>query len=176
MPTVFTHAISALAIGHVTSLKNKQPLKFWLMGMFCAAIPDADVISFKFGIPYSHMFGHRGFTHSFFFAFIFASLIWLLFFRKSGQKLMIWVYLFLCTASHGILDAMTSGGRGIAFFAPFSEGRHFLPYRPIKVSPIGIEAFFSDWGWKVIQSEFYIIWIPAFTMIFLAILLKRRSK
>ncbi len=172
MPTVFTHAISALAIGHV-STRKPQKLKFWLLGMFCAGIPDADVIAFKFGIPYQHMFGHRGFTHSFFFAFLFATLVWLLFFRNNGQKLMIWFYLFICTASHGVLDAMTSGGRGIAFFAPFSEGRHFLPYRPIKVSPIGIEAFFSEWGWKVIQSEFFIIWIPAFTLILLAIILKK---
>jgi hypothetical protein len=33
--------------------------------------------------------------------------------------------LFVVTASHGILDAMTDGGLGIAFFAPHTfRGRH----------------------------------------------------
>ena len=29
------------------------------------------------------------------------------------------VVLFLSTISHGILDAMTSGGNGVGFFIPF---------------------------------------------------------
>jgi hypothetical protein len=32
---------------------------------------------------------------------------------------------------------MTDGGLGIAFFAPFDNTRYFLPFGPIKVSPIG---------------------------------------
>jgi inner membrane protein len=45
-------------------------------------------------------------------------------------------------ASHGILDAMTDGGLGVAFFSPFDDTRCFFPFRPIKVSPIGL-SFFS---------------------------------
>jgi hypothetical protein len=45
-----------------------------------------------------------------------------------------WVrpYFFVVTASHGALDAMTDGGLGIAFFAPFDNTRYFFPFRPIK--------------------------------------------
>jgi hypothetical protein len=31
------------------------------------------------------------------------------------------------TASHGMLDAMTDGGLGVAFFAPFDNARYFFP-------------------------------------------------
>lgn len=33
-------------------------------------LPDADVLSFKFGVAYGNVFGHRGFTHSLVFAFV----------------------------------------------------------------------------------------------------------
>src|SRR5215831_7502105 len=47
----------------------------------------------------------------------------------------LFAYLFLATASHGVLDAMTNGGLGVAFFSPFDTTRYFLPWRPIRVSP-----------------------------------------
>ncbi len=34
----------------------------------CSVLPDIDVLAFHFGIPYASEFGHRGFTHSIFFA------------------------------------------------------------------------------------------------------------
>ena len=37
-----------------------------------AVIPDLDVIGMRYGIPYGDMFGHRGFTHSLFFAVVLA--------------------------------------------------------------------------------------------------------
>jgi inner membrane protein len=64
------------------------------------------------------------------------------------------------TASHGMLDAMTNGGRGIAFFAPFSNHRYFFPWRPIQVSPIGA-GFFSARGLSVLVSEARWIWLPS---------------
>ena len=38
-------------------------------------------------------------------------------------KFSIFAYLFLATASHGVLDAMTNGGLGIAFFSPINNRR-----------------------------------------------------
>ena len=64
------------------------------------------------------------------------------------------------TASHGLLDALTNGGRGIAFFAPFSDHRYFFPWRPIQVSPIGV-GFFSPRGLRVLASESGWIWVPS---------------
>lgn len=172
MPTVFSHAISAFALGKV--LRQNWPLL--LLGMFCAMLPDGDVIGFNLGIPYGSLFGHRGFTHSPFFAFLLAALLTVVFYRKAPNKVLIFIYLFLCTASHGVLDAMTSGGKGIAFLAPFSEERFFMPYRPIKVSPIGLSRFLSEWGLKVMKSEFLYIWIPSFLLIGLSYLMNRVRK
>ena len=63
------------------------------------------------------------------------------------------------TASHGVLDAFTNGGRGVAFFAPFSSDRFFFPVTPIAVSPIGA-AFFSERGVSVLASEMLWVWVP----------------
>lgn len=56
---------------------------------------------------------------------------------------------------------MTDGGLGVAFFSPFDDTRYFLPWTPIRVSPIGMERFFSGRGLAVLQSELLWIWLPA---------------
>lgn len=61
------------------------------------------------------------------------------------------------TASHGVLDALTDGGLGIAFFAPFDATRHFLPVRPIPVSPITVNPF-STWVLHVLTVEAVLLW------------------
>jgi len=66
----------------------------------------------------------------------------------------------LCGASHGLLDMMTSGGLGVAIFSPFENGRYFFNWRPIRVSPMSISAFFSGRAWTILSSEFKWIGIP----------------
>lgn len=168
MASAFAHALTAVTVGKLYSGKP-QPRKFWLLGIFCAIVPDADVLAFKFGIPYGHMFGHRGFTHSFFFGAVLSLLLVVLFFRKDGlsriKQFWVWLYLFVCSASHGILDAMTTGGKGIAFWAPFSDERIFLPWQVIRVSPIRASDFFGEWGVRVLKSEFYWIGVPCLVIL-----------
>jgi inner membrane protein len=83
------------------------------------------------------------------------------------------LYFFVVTASHGVLDAMTNGGRGIAFFAPFDTTRYFFPWRPVRVSPISIRAFFSPWGLQILRSELVYIWLPI-TLLCAAVRIYRR--
>jgi len=152
-----------------------------MWGMICAVLPDADVIAFRFGIPYSHLFGHRGITHSILFAVFFAAFIALLFFRKtpffSTNWWRTWFYLFLCTVSHGILDALTTGGLGVAFFAPFDNSRYFFPdeYRRLLVSPIGAKYFFGERGIRVLKSEFVWVWIPCMVVMLVGFIKNRLS-
>ena len=80
---------------------------------------------------------------------------------------------FLCGSSHGLLDMMTSGGLGVALFAPFYNERYFFPFRPVKVSPIGIDRFFSEWGLKVLWTEFLWIGVPCFLYLMILKLFKR---
>ena len=56
---------------------------------------------------------------------------------------------------------MTHGGQGIAFFAPFSDARFHFPWQPIRVSPIGLTAFFSMDGLRVLQNELMWVWLPS---------------
>ena len=84
-------------------------------------LPDADAIGFYFGIPYAHLMGHRGFSHSIFFAFMLGLLgiFWAPHLRV--RRISAFLVLFLSALSHGLLDAMTSGGPGHRIFQPFQQ-------------------------------------------------------
>lgn len=162
MASAFGHAFAAIALG-TTLPKEFRSIKFWILAMASAILPDADVIGFSFGIPYESFWGHRGFSHSFLCAFIIGIIITSIFYTKlflSKKGVYLILFFTLATASHAVLDAMTTGGLGVAFFSPWDDTRHFFDWRPIKVSPIGIKNFFSEWGIRVILSEFIYIFIP----------------
>jgi inner membrane protein len=176
MPTVFSHAIAGAALSAMFRLPAGPP-RPWLAAALCAVLPDADVIGLSFGVPWGHVLGHRGITHSLAFAAVLAALVLVLAFRGSrwtGRRGTLWLLLFLATASHGLLDAMTNGGSGIAFFAPFDDTRYFFPWQPIRVSPISIERFLSERGLRVLQSEILWVWLPAAALVAGAALVRRR--
>jgi inner membrane protein len=136
----------------------------WIAGAACAVFPDLDVITFRLGIPYDAMLGHRGLSHSIVFAGAFAAAIVAVFFRETRERTAwprLWMYLTLATISHGVLDAFTNGGLGVAFFSPIDTTRYFFPWRPIEVSPIGIGRFFSARGMAVLWSELRWTLLPA---------------
>ncbi len=176
MASLVSHVVASLGIG-ACFYKPEIPKRVWVMGAACSMIPDLDVVGFRFGIRYGDFWGHRGFTHSILFAASVAAIIVLFRFRVSLPeigRLSIWTYFFLATISHGLLDAMTDGGLGVAFFSPFNNQRYFLPWTPIRVSPMGVGRFFTSRGISVIQSELVWVWIPAGLMVALVLLLRRR--
>jgi len=140
-------------------------------------IPDVDVIGFRFGIHYGDFRGHRGFTHSLTFAALLATLVAaaIVQFQTEVSRVSLFFYIFLATASHGLLDAMTNGGLGVAFFSPFDNSRYFLPWRPILVSPIGVTRFFSYRGLAVLKTEIIWIWLPSMLAIAIVMLSRRHS-
>jgi inner membrane protein len=175
--TAFSHAAVALSLGTIF-YKPGVPKTWLAVGAVCSALPDLDVIGFRFGIRYGDFWGHRGFTHSLVFAAFTAAAA--LFLGFSGglpglSRLSLGLYFFLATASHGLLDAMTDGGLGVAFFSPFDNHRYFLPWRPVHVAPIGVERFFTARGLAVMQSEFVWIWIPAVLLAVCVWLLRFRT-
>jgi inner membrane protein len=169
MASLFGHGLVAFTTSKVIDTKSSKLLLFLAIGS--AILPDLDVLAFKFGIAYSHPFGHRGFTHSIVFALIWSVLLSFLFGKT--RKLIFAIVLLLSTISHGILDAMTSGGKGVGFFIPFDDSRYFFPFRAIKVSPIGVEEFFSQWGVNVILSELKYVGMPC--LIILAVFFLARK-
>lgn len=162
MATIFTHTVVATTLGK-TYTAQKLPRDFWIWSILCSILPDIDVFGFPLGIQYGAFLGHRGFTHSLFFALIVGLLVAFAVKRimPSGFKWWsLWIYFFVVTASHGFLDALTDGGLGIAFFSPFETTRYFLPWQPLYVSPVSLFRFISPWGWKVLKNEMIWVWGP----------------
>ena len=161
MASAFGHAASIIGLKQLFPNKTFGK-KALLIGIVSAILPDVDVLAYKFGITAPDILGHRGLTHSILFALIWEILILFIFHQKEKKNYFIlFLFYFLCTASHGLFDAMTTGGDGITFLLPFTTERYFLPWQVIQVSPIGLEDFFSEWGLKVLVSEFKYIGIPS---------------
>jgi inner membrane protein len=162
MPTVFSHAAVPLALGLGLG-RATIPRRLLVAGVVAAVVPDLDVVTFQLGIPYSADLGHRGFSHSLFFA----ALVGLA--GAAGHRLLgagvarAFLFLFAATASHGVLDAFTNGGLGVAFLWPWSGERFWAPdaLRVVEASPISVARFLSARGLTVLGSELRWIWPPA---------------
>ena len=164
MASVFSHAVVGSGLGAAGAPSNRMPVRYWVALAVIAALPDLDVAVYPLGLNAPFILGQRGITHSLPFAAVFAALVVRLLFRDVAWRPVwrrLWLVFFAAMASHGILDAMTNGGQGIAFFAPFSSARWHFPWQPIRVSPIGLTAFFSIDGLRVLQNELVWVWLPS---------------
>lgn len=168
MASAFTHAFVGTVIGKVFKENQKMPWRFWAGLVVCAAFPDVDVIGYWYGVPLDSPWGHRGFTHSIFFALVMAWVAVELLFRNEKRFSRSWWVLCLCffivSVSHGMLDACTDGGHGIAFFWPFSNNRYFFPWRPIAVSPLSVGRFWGERAILILESELLWVWLPTLLM------------
>jgi inner membrane protein len=159
MPTIISHAAVPLAIGLGMGSRTVSP-RLLRAGVYASMLPDIDVIGFGYGIAYGSDYGHRGFTHSLVFALAVA-LLGALFCRGLNSTfLKTFCFLAVATASHGILDAFTNGGLGVALLWPFLSERYFAPYPVIEVSPIGVSQVLTGRFARVLESEFMWIWLP----------------
>ncbi|HTR03993.1 MAG TPA: metal-dependent hydrolase [Thermoanaerobaculia bacterium] len=172
MASVLSHPAVPLALAVAA---GPAAIPSGLAALACAAsvLPDADAVGYWAGVPYGSVLGHRGFTHSLLFALLVAAVSTRLAARLGARAPTVFAVVFLATASHGILDALTNGGMGVAFFSPFSNARYFLPWRPIAVSPIGVAPFFSARGLAVLRSELVWIWTPCAAAAGLALFARR---
>jgi membrane-bound metal-dependent hydrolase YbcI (DUF457 family) len=95
--------------------------------------------------------GHRGLTHSLPVAILAAAVltVFITVRRRDEYSLRLFAYLALVISSHGLLDAMTSYGRGVALLAPFSDVRIRAPWTP-----------FSG-----LLAEMLLLWVPALLFI-----------
>jgi inner membrane protein len=156
--SVISHpaVLLALAPGFRAAGLGRRALLF---GALCTVLPDIDSVGYWLGVPPAAPLGHRGATHSIFTAAALSAALTATAFRHAPSRLAVFALLFLCAASHGLLDMMTDGGPPVAFFAPLGE-RYFLPWRPLRVSPIGFEGFFGHRGLAILATELAWIWIP----------------
>ena len=167
-----SHAVVGVALGQLTAYPRRRRA-FWLLSGLLPVLPDLDVFGRAVGIPFYSAWGHRGVSHSLLAAAVIGIVAALLVHRRLGARpALLAVYFALITASHGVLDALTTGGPGVAFFAPFDSTRYFFPWRPIPVSPLA-SHFFSAWGWRVFTAELAMIWLPAGVLVLLARVVRR---
>ncbi|WP_139541422.1 metal-dependent hydrolase [Klebsiella spallanzanii] len=160
MPTIITHAAVPLCLGAGLGLRIIPP-RLLLTGVILAMLPDADVLSFKFGIAYGNVFGHRGFTHSLLFAFIVPLLCVLVAQRWFRVGLVrSWLFLTVSLLSHSLLDSVTTGGKGVGWLWPWLDERFFAPWQVIKVAPFALAQYTTPSGHQVIISELQWIWLP----------------
>jgi inner membrane protein len=177
VPTLITHALTAAALGQLAEPEWRKQPQFWAAAVACSVLPDVDVIGFSLGVRYGDLWGHRGMTHSLLFSATVATFLTALFKNTGAVR---WkpalIFFFLASASHGLLDALTDGGLGVAFFSPFVAERYFFPWTPIHVSPIGMIAFFSTRGMRVLWSEALWVWIPTLTLSAAIFAIRRRRR
>lgn len=159
MASVFSHVAVPVAL---TMAAGTKRISLRLLGLctLLSAAPDLDSIGFLFDVPYGSQWGHRGFTHSLAFAVVVGAICAFFARRMRAARGAVFLFAFMSMASHGVLDAMTTGGHGVAFFWPFDHERYFCPWRKIEVSPISVKRFFSGRGLAVLESEINFIWIP----------------
>lgn len=174
MPTILTHPAIPLALGLGLG-KSVISRRLLYTGMIASIVPDADVIGVALGVPWGDPLAHRGFTHSLTLAFALAGLGAILHRALQTRALVAFLFLFGATASHGVLDAFTTGGSGIAFLWPWSNERYFAPAQVIAVSPIGISRFFSERGVRVLTSELLWVWLPCLMMLTTLRLVRRNQ-
>jgi inner membrane protein len=198
MPTILTHAVvgAALALlvparcedsarephgtpppgrrGAVTGRRRRRLLAG--VSAALAMLPDADVVGVELGVPWGSMWSHRGVSHSLTAAAVVGVATALGYSGSASRsRARLAAYFALVTASHGVLDALTNGGLGVAFLAPFRADRFFFPWRPIEVSPMGL-AFFSGRGLAVLESEVRWVWLPVGAVLGATALVRRLGR
>jgi inner membrane protein len=160
VPSVFSHAVVGSTLVACALARPRAALV--ALGAVLAVLPDLDVVGLAFGWHLDHPLGHRGLSHSLPVAVVMGGLAALAVRPISPyRRWRIWLVLAVAAASHGLLDALTNGGRGVAFFAPFVDTRWHFPARPIEVSPIGVREFFTGRGLEVITNEVLWLWVPS---------------
>ena len=173
MPTIMTHAVVAWGLGRVLTRFRRVPWHVWLLAGGMAMAPDLDVLAWTLGIPWGSPWAHRGITHSLAAALLASLVVAAFVYRGTGLRFAAcWGVLAIAMASHGVLDALTDGGPGVAFFAPFDDTRYFFPWRPIRVSPLW-RGFFSSRGLETLASEAQWVGLPLAGLVTAAWLARR---
>lgn len=163
MASLITHPIVPLALA-VAVGRGVISVPLLVLGMAFSMFPDLDGITFRLGIPYASPFGHRGFSHSIAVALLLSSIALPLARALKAAPLAVFCFLAISMISHGVLDAFTNGGHGVAFLWPFSAERIFFDLRPIEASPVSLRRFISARGLQVLESELIWVWMPALAL------------
>ena len=152
VPSSIAHGFAALALG-AAILPRPLPRRLAFTGVGCAVLLDVDAVGRPFGWgDVEWLGGHRGLTHSLFFAIALGSILAVSVKALPSGEHMRWrVFAFLAgaMAAHGALDMFTDDHPAVAIFAPFTWRRFEAPWEP----------FGRVW------MEIVIVWLPCWLFI-----------
>lgn len=155
MASTLTHAVAGLAAGAWLGPES-PPRRFWIAAAACGAIPDIDLVGWGLDIPNDSLIGHRALTHSISFAIAFGAIVVWMFFRDqkwAGKRARLAAAFALATATHGVLDALTTYSLGVEFLAPFSQQRYRFAWQPLTDPIDGVHrALRSEVLWALIPA------------------------
>ena len=176
MPSIVAHAVAGAALAIAAFSPRPVPRRVWITAAVVAAVPDVDAIGRPFGnLAIEAVFGgHRGFTHSVVFVLVLAAIVAWGFFRTSpwiGLHRRLWVAFALATASHGVLDALSTIGNGVAFWAPFSWTRYEFAWQPL--GEIGPGPRGPERALDMVANEFLWVGLPALIVVVIARFIRR---
>jgi inner membrane protein len=157
------HVAVGLVGARLLARGGAQPREASVLLPALSLAPDLDVIGMRLGVPYGATWGHRGATHSIAVALAVGWLAAYLVRRQRPMRRFAPVALAVLV-SHGLLDAMTDGGHGIALLWPWTPERFFFSWRPIPVAPIGLRIL-SPRGLVLMLRE-AILFTPAWLVAF----------
>jgi len=160
VPTLLSHLAPPLAL-RLGLGRIAVPGRLLAAGLLAAILPDLDVLAFRFHIPYAHILGHRGFSHSLLFALLLGLLAMAGASLLHSSRRLAFAVVGISAASHALLDMITNGGLGVALWWPGSNARIFAPWRVIEVSPLSLHALLGPRGITVLGSELLWVWLPA---------------
>jgi inner membrane protein len=160
MPSVLGHALAGLTISAAYT-GGRPPRRTWALAVACAVAPDLDWFTGFLGLSDGSSLAHRGLSHSLLAAALIAAAAMLIGFRSRLRSLRLWACLLSAAFSHGLLDACTFGGTGVAFLSPFSDARYVCAWQPLFVSPIPLSDRLTEWLLFSLGTELLWIGLPA---------------
>lgn len=160
MPSIFGHTLAGLAISAAFT-GGRPSRRTWLLASACAVAPDLDWFTAFLPLAEGSGLAHRGMSHSLVAAGLLTVAAMLIGFRSRLRSPHPWACLAAASFSHGLLDACTFGGTGVAFLLPFSDARFVCAWQPMFVSPIPLSGRLLDWLLFSLGTEALWIGIPA---------------
>ncbi len=167
MASSIGHGLTGWALGSAAD-PDRSGRRFAVACGSAAVAPDLDVLLRLLpGSTYAALGGHRGITHSLFFAVLAGAAVAIVAFRRSELPLLrAWMGLAAAVASHDVLDMLTSYGGGVTLFAPFSWRVVTLPWHPLDPDTAAYAAS-TAWGQLglAVGNEVLWVWLPALAIV-----------
>jgi inner membrane protein len=171
MPSIVAHAVAGAALATAVFSPRAVLRRVWVTAAVVAMLPDVDAVGRPFGnLAIEALFGgHRGFTHSVVFAVVVSAIVAWGFFRTPqwmGLHRRLWVAFALAIASHGVFDALSTIGNGVAFWAPFSWAPYEFRWQPL--GEIGPRPRGPERAFDIVANEFLWVGLPALIVLAIA--------